>query len=351
MNDPKGYYKILEVNSTSDTESIKKAYRKKAMQYHPDKNPGDKEAEDKFKQLSEAYEVLSDPSKRRDYDNGTMGKFQFSDIGSFWNNINSMFGGGFHANFNRHPNLDLRIPLRISLIDAIRGGKASVSFNRQIVCDFCNGRGAIGSDSKCPFCSGTGTIRTAVANNIFSIMTCNSCGGDGLHKIPCEKCGGKSYKQEKETVVVTIPSGISNSSVIKLEGKGNVIMWQGVKKVTGNAFIIIDYPQEQNGITLDQGNIHLTISVPFNSILTQKKLNVNLFDVKTIEFQPDINNKSGHVYCIKGAGGAKDKDAFIKVFIDIPENKVSENDIETLTKQLEDVYGPATTTFAPSAVY
>jgi len=354
--DPKGYYKILEVESTADVESIKKSYRKKAMQYHPDKNPENKESEEIFKQVSEAYEVLSDQSKRRQYDSGKLIDVGFntnwtSFFDSFFGNTFVNTSKGFNEQSYRRPipNIDLRIPLRISLSNAIKGGKAKVSFDRHISCESCAGRGFNVTKDVCPTCKGNGYLSTS--NSIsFVRITCPDCSGSCYQKLPCNKCNGASYAQQKEEVVIEIPAGIMHSATIKLEGKGNIITWDDGKKIVGNTFFIIDYPQEQDGVTMDRGNLYLTVTIPFNSIISQKKLTVEVFDCKTIEFIPEIDKQSGHVYQIKGAGGVEGKDAFIKVFIDIPKNKISEEKRQILVEKLENVYGTADTNFRTTSV-
>jgi len=350
--DFKGYYKALGIESTADAESIKKAYRKKAMQYHPDKNPNNKESEEKFKQVSEAYEILSDQSKRSQYDSGRLANFGFSDTNwfSLFNNAFGKAPSGFNSKFYRPTlNIDIRIPLRISLSNAIKGGKAKVSFDRHIACESCEGRGSHVTKDKCPTCNGNGYF--SMSNSMsFIKVTCSDCGGGGYQKIPCGKCNGNAYAREKEEVVIEIPAGIMHSATIKLEGKGNVIIWDNGKKIVGNVFLIIDYPQEQDGVTMDRGNLYLTVTIPFNSILSQKKIQVEVFDCKTIEFIPEIDKQSGHTYHIKGAGGVEGKDAFIKVFIDVPKNKISEDKRLILVEQLESVYGTADTTFRTTAI-
>lgn len=364
--DPKGYYEVLGLDPSEhvDDAAIKKAYRKMAMKYHPDKNPGDKEAEDKFKRASEAYEVLSDPQKKRMYDTG-YGDFQrgqrftgadfgpFSDIASMFGNFGGFeFEGfdpsSFRTRKTRMINPDIRIPARISIIDAIDGGKIKVAYKKIIECDTCKGQGVSISKDKCSMCDGLGQI---VRKQGFMIMrsTCPSCHGSGHGHSPCNDCASQGYTEKNESAIVTVPAGISSMTALNLKGKGNQVFY-GEQKITGNVFVVIDYPSSSGGLSLRNGNLYASVRVPFDIVISGRQITINISKSKTLRLKLDPTKKSGETYILKGDGITPNADAFVKVYVDFPENNISEENRKKLIKVLEEVYGKSTTTFQPSAI-
>ena len=229
------YYEVLEVAKTASEAEIKKAYRKMAMRYHPDRNPDNKEAENKFKEASEAYEILSDAQKRQAYDQfghagvdgsagrGGFGGGGFADFGDIFGDI---FGGGFGGGRQRgpQPGADLQYELEVSLEDAVAGTTVDIRIPTKEICDACDGSGAEkGSDVQvCPTCHGQGQVR--MQQGFFSVQrTCPTCHGSGkIIKTPCKKCRGEGYTHSHKTLSVKIPAGVDNGDRIRLQGEGEI---------------------------------------------------------------------------------------------------------------------------------
>lgn len=226
------YYEILSVSKTASEGEIKKAYRKMAMKYHPDRNPGDSEAENKFKEAAEAYEVLSDAQKRSTYDQfghaglegghggGGFGGGGFGD--AFGDIFGDIFGGGFGGQRGPQPGQDLQYELEVSLEDAVAGTTVDIRIPTKDICDACDGSGAEpGSDVEtCPTCHGAGQVR--MQQGFFAVnRTCPSCHGTGkLIKTPCKKCRGEGYTHSNKTLSVKIPAGVDTGDRIRLQGEG-----------------------------------------------------------------------------------------------------------------------------------
>ncbi|MCS6906180.1 MAG: molecular chaperone DnaJ, partial [Bacteroidia bacterium] len=237
------YYDVLGVPRNADTETIKKAYRKLALQYHPDKNPGNKEAEEKFKEASEAYEVLSDPQKRAQYDKfghaGVGGGPQFQDINDIFSRFSEFFGDipfeGFFGGASRsgrrrsqgQRGQDLRVRLKLTLEEIASGTEKTLKIKRYVVCDTCSGTGAFDSRSvqTCPTCSGTGEVRQQVGGGFFSqiiISVCPNCHGSGkVITRKCPACEGEGRVMKDDVVKVRIPAGVSDGMQLTMRGNGH----------------------------------------------------------------------------------------------------------------------------------
>ena len=246
------FYEVLGVPRNASAEDIKKAYRQMALKHHPDRNPGNKEAEDRFKEAAEAYEALGDPEKRRRYDQFGMDGLrgtnyhdfqnandifnQFSDIfsNSFGGSIfDEVFGAGQRTGRRRssqthgQPGSDLRVLLPLTLEEIAAGVEKKLKVKRQKRCDVCGGTGAKSSSgrSACPQCNGTGELRQ-VSRSMFgqfvNITTCPSCEGEGrIVKDPCVSCHGEGRTQGESTIKVTVPAGVAQGNYIPLQGQGN----------------------------------------------------------------------------------------------------------------------------------
>jgi molecular chaperone DnaJ len=237
------YYEVLGVGKSASADEIKRAYRRMALKYHPDKNPGDKEAEAKFKECAEAYEVLSDPEKRKRYDQfgheGLRGMgmrdyshMKWQDIGSIFEDIFEGFGGGFGDIFGMGSGrsrrtgptrgYDLETTVQLSLKEVAEGTEKTIEFTRQDNCPECSGSGAAkgSKPGKCPTCGGTGQV--ARGGGFFQMVsTCPQCRGSGeIITNPCKKCKGKGQIPKKRVVNLKIPPGVHEGQGIRVAGEG-----------------------------------------------------------------------------------------------------------------------------------
>lgn len=249
------YYELLGVSRKASAKDIRAAFRKLARKYHPDLNPGDKSAEEKFKQLQEAYDVLSDSKKRQMYDQygfyaenlppgggapgqapgGDSGGINFDfggfDFGggagagegtSFRDLFSQFFRGGRGAVMEpeHEPGGDLEYQIEIDFWDAVRGAVKRMTITRLDTCETCHGTGAVGSPQTCPVCHGSGTVEQAAGKMRFNVP-CNRCGGTGKLRTPCRTCGGEGRVRRTEAIEVRIPPGLSSGSRVRVPGKGN----------------------------------------------------------------------------------------------------------------------------------
>lgn len=285
------YYEILGVSRSAPPDEVKKAYRQLALKHHPDRNPGNKEAEENFKEAAEAYEVLSDPEKRNRYDRyghqGMRGTnfHEFTDINDIFSAFGDIFGGGtgggiFDEVFGGGqrgrrrsgphqqgtPGSDLRIKLALTLEEIAEGVEKKIKVKRQKKCDTCSGSGAKPGSSKsnCPQCNGTGEIRH-VSRSMFgqfvNITSCAYCGGEGkIIKDPCSSCRGDGRTPGETTIKVNVPAGVSEGNYLTLQGQGDAGRRGGP---AGDLIVLIEekphehLKREQNDVIYD-----LLISFP-----------------------------------------------------------------------------------------
>lgn len=280
MAEKRDYYEVLGVDKNASAEDIKKAYRKKAIQYHPDKNPGDKEAEEKFKEAAEAYEVLSDPQKRQRYDQygfagmGGAGGFnggqgmnmedifsQFGDLFESWGmggggHFSSFFGGQRGGGGQRvRRGSDLRVRVHVTLEEIATGVNKKIRVKKLVPCQDCHGTGsADGSQGDvCPTCKGTGRI-VRTQRGIFGMMQvqdeCPTCHGEGrIIKNKCPKCNGEGVVRAEEVIDIHIPAGVTGGMQIPVHGKGNAAPNGGVP---GDLLVLIE--EEEHKDFVREGN-------------------------------------------------------------------------------------------------
>jgi len=247
------YYEILGVEKSATKDDIKKAYRKMAMQYHPDKNPGDKSAEDKFKEAAEAYEVLSNDEKRAKYDRfghsglrGGQDYHGYNNVNDIFSNFSDIFGGAFGGSsiFDEFfggsgssrggrqrttgtPGTDLKVTIKLSLEEIASGSTKKIKIKKHKTCETCDGSGAKDSSSfnKCTVCNGAGEVRQ-VSRSLFgqfvNIQPCSNCGGTGkVITEPCRTCKGDGRVYEESTIKINVPAGVNDNSYMTLRGEGN----------------------------------------------------------------------------------------------------------------------------------
>ena len=263
MADKRDYYEVLGVSKTATADELKKAYRKLALQYHPDRNPGNKEAEEKFKEAAEAYEVLSNPEKRQRYDQfgfagmggqGYSGQGMsmddiFSQFGDLFADfgLGSFFGGGFGGGSRsgrvvREQGSNIRVKVKLSLQEIEKGVKKKIKVNKYVTCDHCHGSGSEnGETATCPHCNGRGQVVKTV-NSIFGQMqtasTCPNCGGTGkVIKNKCTRCNGEGIVKGEEVIEIDIPAGVGEGMQLTLRGKGGAGPHNGV---SGDLLVLIE---------------------------------------------------------------------------------------------------------------
>ena len=250
------FYDVLGVNKSASPEELKSAYRKLAVKYHPDKNPGDKTAEDKFKEASEAYGILSDQEKKQNYDNfghaafengggrqgGGFGGFGGADFSDIFEDFFGDFGGGGRSRRRSNSNnrgSDLRYDLSITLEEAYQGKKQDIKFSTTEKCSTCKGNGSKPGHSpdRCSYCGGNGKIRSN--QGFFTVQqTCPQCNGNGEEiTSPCSDCNGQGKKQTSKKISVTIPKGVDDGTRIRLAGKGEAGSRGGA---TGDLYLFIN---------------------------------------------------------------------------------------------------------------
>ncbi|MCQ2334745.1 MAG: molecular chaperone DnaJ [Paludibacteraceae bacterium] len=296
MAEKRDYYEVLGVSKSASADEIKKAYRKLAIQYHPDKNPGDKVAEEKFKEAAEAYSVLSDPEKKQRYDQygfaGMGGAGGFSGQGMDLNDIFSQFGdlfggfmgggnGGFRMNFNgqefnfggggrrQRRGSDLRVKVKVTLEEVATGVEKKIKVKKQVPCSHCNGTGsADGQTEQCPTCKGTGRVQRT-RNTFFGPQmvqeTCTDCQGEGKKiRNKCTHCGGDGIVRDEEIITINIPAGVAEGMQLTVQGKGNAAPRGGV---AGDLLVLIE-EEEHKDLVRDDCNLiyNLLLSVPTASL-------------------------------------------------------------------------------------
>ncbi len=338
MTTKRDYYEVLGVERTSSFEEIKKAYRKIAFENHPDRNPDNKEAEARFKEAAEAYDVLRDEDKRAHYDrfghsdfgNAGFGGFTnediFSQFGDIFENLFG-FGGGSARNSNR-PTVgdDLRYNLRITFRQAAKGDDVRLTIPRQNICPDCKGTGAAEGSKKetCSQCNGAGQVFVQQGPFRFG-SPCPKCKGKGTTiSKPCPRCKGEGTVQEKKELTVHVPAGVYNGARLRLRGEGEAGRNGGP---SGDLYVVI-HVEEDKVFDREGQNLIYSAKVPFTKAALGAKIKVPTLD-EDIDFEVPKGTQSGAIYQVKGKGlpfpGEKRTgDLLIEVIVETPTNLTAE---------------------------
>ena len=356
------YYEVLEVEKTASVEEIKKAYRKKAIQYHPDKNPGDKVAEEKFKEAAEAYDVLSNADKRARYDQfghagmsgaagngGPFGGFSegmsmddifsmFGDIfggrgGGFGGGF-SGFGGGFGGGSSQRPRFrgsDLRVKVKLNLKEMLTlkeistGVEKKFKLKKYVTCDHCHGSGAEGNGGSetCSTCKGSGTVirnQQTILGTMQTRATCPTCGGEGkIIKNKCKVCAGEGIVYGEEVVSVNIPKGVMEGMQLSMSGKGNAGKHNGVP---GDLLILVEEEQDKELIR-DENDLIYNLLLSFPTAALGGAVEIPTIDGK-VKVKIESGTQPGKVLRLRGKGlpsvnGYGTGDLLVNVSVYVPE--------------------------------
>lgn len=366
MAEKRDYYEVLGVEKNANADEIKKAYRKAAIKYHPDKNPGDKDAEEKFKEAAEAYDVLSNPDKRARYDQfghagmngqagGGFGGFSgggfsmediFSQFGDIFGGHFGGFGGfsgGSRGGQRVNRGSDIRVKVRLTLQEIANGTTKKLKINKTVACERCGGSGAKDSNSyaTCSTCNGSGYV-TRVENSFFGrIQTqgvCPACGGEGrVITSQCEKCHGEGTQRGDEVVEIKIPAGVGEGMALTVTGKGNAARHGGVN---GDLLVVIEEEHDPQLVRDGSDLIH-NLSIPVTTAILGGTVEVPTVDGKAkIKIAPGTH--AGKVLRLRDKGlpevnGYGRGDILVVVDITIPSKLTA--DERTLVEKLAEMPG------------
>ncbi|HXM17026.1 MAG TPA: molecular chaperone DnaJ [Candidatus Eremiobacteraceae bacterium] len=370
------YYELLGVSRKATAKEIRASFRKLARKYHPDLNPGDKSAEEKFKQLQEAYDVLSDTKKRQMYDqvgfysdnyqaggpppghetsggapnvNFDFGGFDFGGGGggsapgsvgggaSFRDLFSQFFRGGGRGGeveVEQEPGGDLEYQIEIDFWDAVRGAVKKLQITRMETCETCHGTGAIGSPQTCPICGGTGTIQQAAGKMRFNVP-CTRCGGTGKLRTVCKTCGGEGRLRRTETIDVRIPAGVASGSRVRVPGKGNA---GTMGAPVGDLYLRVDV--KPHPFFERRGNdLYVKVPVTVSEATLGSKVEVPTIDGRSlVRIPPGTNSGSTLRLREKGVPSARDGsrgDEYVEIQVIVP--KPTDERVRNLMKELEQI--------------
>jgi molecular chaperone DnaJ len=359
MAQKRDYYEVLGVDKNATEDQIKKAYRTIAIKYHPDRNPGNKEAEEKFKEAAEAYDVLHDPQKREKYDTfgfsgaGSGGFDPFGGASMNMDDIFSMFGdifggragfSGFGGGAKRGPQVhrgsDLRLKVRLSLEEVAHGVTKKFKVRKDITCSHCHGTGAeAGStDEICPTCHGSGVI-THTTQSIFGMMqtqgVCPTCDGSGkVIKNKCKHCNGTGVEKGEEVVEIKIPAGVAEGMVVNVPGKGNAGMRNGVN---GDIQVFIE-EEENDTFIRDDNNLIYNLLLDFPTAALGGEVEIPTIEGTKLKVKMEPGTQPGKTMRLRGKGlpavqgyGRGNGDLVVNVSVYIPKtlSRDEKNAIET----------------------
>jgi molecular chaperone DnaJ len=360
------YYEVLGVGRDATEDAIKKAYRKLAVKYHPDKNPGDKQAEEKFKEATEAYEVLKDPQKRSQYDQlghaGVSGQGGFEGFGGFggfdlsdalrafmrdfggFGGMEDFFGGATRRSTRRGRRVergeDLQIKISLTLEEIATGVEKKIKLKRFVKCDHCGGSGAEsgGGFETCPQCKGTGELRRvsrSLFGQIVNVTTCNMCGGEGrIVANPCHVCRGEGRVKGTSNINVKIPPGVATGNYIPIRGSGNVGRRGGP---AGDAIVIIE--EKSHPVFQRRGNDLITeVAVNYPLAAMGGEVEVPILKGK-VKLKIPAGTQSGKIFRIRGKGlpglnSYSTGDELVRIIVWVPD-KLSPEEKELIRKLAE----------------
>lgn len=351
------YYEILGVPKNASKDDLKKAYRKLAMQYHPDRNPGDKESEEKFKEAAEAYEVLNNDDKRAKYDRfghdgvrgSQYGSQGFSDINDIFSHFSDIFGGssifddffggtqqrGRQRRGNGTPGSDLRVNLKLTLEEIAEGVSKKIKIKKQIKCDKCGGTGAESGTSKktCSICHGSGEIKS-VSRSVFgqfvNIQPCNNCNGEGeVVDTPCKKCLGDGRVSNEVTLNIDVPAGVHEGSYMTLRGEGN----SGKRGGHPGDVIVVFKEQEHEYFIREEDDIIYDMTISFPEAVLGTEVDVPTLNGKA-RLKIDPGTPSGKLLKMRDKGIKHlnhngHGDQIVRISVDVPK-KLSSKEKELL---------------------
>ena len=310
------YYEVLGVGKDASADQIKSAYRKKAVKYHPDKNKGDKAAEDKFKEASEAYHVLSNSERKQNYDNfghaafenggGGRGGFGNFDFSSHFSDIFEDFfgegfgGGGRRSRRSNNRGSDLRYDLTITLEEAYAGKKQDIKFSTSERCDTCSGSGSKPghSASSCSMCGGHGQVRSS--QGFFTVQqTCPQCAGSGEQITdPCKSCGGQGKRQASKRLSVTIPKGVDDGTRIRLSGKGEA----GSRGASNGDLYLFINVESHELFKRSEVNLFFEFPISFTDAALGTTIEIPTIDGGKAKIKIPDGTQSGKQFRLKGKG-------------------------------------------------
>lgn len=334
------YYEVLGVQKNASKDDIKKAYRKLAIQYHPDKNPGDKQAEEKFKEATEAYEILADDQKKAAYDQfgfagveGMHGQGDYSSVfrgfedifgeGGFGSIFDTFFGGGFRRGASSggvRQGANLRYDIEIPFKDAVFGTKVEIQYSHNEACTTCKGSGSADGSSKktCPVCRGSGQVRHS--QGFFSVATtCHNCHGEGsIVEKPCRDCDGSGTQKKRQKIMVTIPAGVENGKRVVIPKQGDAGPNGGPP---GDLYVFIrikphEYFERQGY------DLYCAVPVSVSQAALGGDIHVTTLDSKTIKVKIPSGTQTGKLLRIRDEGvpsGSQRGNLYIKLMVQIPE--------------------------------
>lgn len=338
------YYEVLGLDRSADEKAIKSAFRKQAMKYHPDKNPGDKQAEANFKEVNEAYEVLSNPEKKARYDQfghagvdpaaaggaGGAGFEGFDPFSGFGDIFSEFFGGGAAGGFSGgayqrvRPGADVDVEVKLTFMEAVKGTAKEFSFYRLDNCPTCDGSGAKPGTgtSTCTTCQGSGQVRYAqrsLFGEHISVAECSTCHGTGqIPDTPCETCKGKGKVRRKKTLKINVPAGVDTGNVLTVQGEGD-IGEPGAPK----GDVRVHFRVERHKTFRREGpHIYQDVHINFPQATLGDEVELDTLDGK-IKFKIPAGTQSGTVRKITGGGipnlhGYGKGDHFINIIVDTP---------------------------------